>query len=183
VIWGKLGLEEKKMHRERLLIAFLVMTILVVGCQRKAPPTAQALPPTNTPQATAIPVTPTAVFVVSTPASGKGNVTGLIIRQPRGLPPEPIMETKLFLAKLMTDQEGKTVALAGLDESSAPFCFTTASGQFLFTNVEPGIYALIIRTPLFPALAHDIVTDKDIVPTIVADQIVDLGEIRTEIEY
>jgi len=166
-------------------VGCLLAALMILGMSGCSQPKATLVP--TSPPAMATPVapaaSPVAAFKVLTPVPGKGAVTGTIIRQIRGLPDEPFAETKLYLAKLMTDQSGKLVGLAGLDETTAPACLTNAAGQFVFQEVEPGMYALIVKTPLFPALAHDIVKKQDVVPNVVAGQIVDLGEIRVDIQY
>jgi hypothetical protein len=83
---------------------------------------------------------------------------------------------------MLTDENGP-VALASLDEETAPLSVTNADGQFVFVGVEPGMYALIIKTPIQAMLGHDVVSDMDVVVTVNADQATELGDVHVEMPY
>lgn len=117
-----------------------------------------------------------------TPAPGKGVVTGVITRDVRGAPLQPIANLRLYLAKMVTG-EGDPLALASLDENKAPASLTNADGQFVFVGVEPGEYALIVKTPIQTILAHDVVKDLDIVTVVTGDQATELGDIHIDLPY
>jgi hypothetical protein len=83
----------------------------------------------------------------------------------------------------MVTGEGDPLALASLDENKAPASLTNADGQFLFVGVEPGKYALIVKTPIQTILAHDVVKDLDIVVEVTGGQATELGDIHIELAY
>ena len=135
------------------------------------------------PTATAAPGAYAALTPVPfTPAPGKGVVTGVITRDVRGAPLQPIANLRLYLAKMLTGG-GDPLALASLDEEKAPASLTNADGQFVFVGVEPGEYALIVKTPIQTILAHDVVKDLDIVAVVTGDQATELGDIHIELAY
>lgn len=178
-----------------LILLVLLLWGLIVGCSEKketAPPAPESPldlqeqvsdSPLAVPEPTRSPGDYAAITPVPpAPAPGQGVVTGVITRDVRGLPLQPVVNTKLFLAKMLTDENGP-VALASLDENAAPLSVTNADGQFTFVGVEPGMYALIIRTPLQAMLAHDVVTDMDVVVTVNAGQATELGDVHVEMPY
>ncbi len=168
------------MHRKTftlLLILSFFLILLIVSCKSQKTPT--ATPSAQIPAATAsaIPTLP-----VGTPAPDKGIVTGVLLRK---MPDGSVQSvgTRLFLAKLLTNQQGTIVPLAGLLESEAPFAFPDQRGQFVFSDVEPATYALVIRAPAFAMLARDMATGEDVVIKVVAGQVIDLGTITVEANY
>jgi len=178
-----------------LILIVLLLWGLTTGCSEKketAPPAPDSPlglqpqvseSPLAVPEPTRSPGDYTATTPVPpAPASGNGVVTGVITRDVRGLPLQPVVNTRLFLARMLTDDNGP-VALASLDENTAPLSVTNADGQFVFVGVEPGMYALIIKTPTQANLAHDVVNDIDIVLTVTADQVTELGDIHIEMPY
>jgi hypothetical protein len=124
------------------------------------------------------PIAPTPVA----PPAGQGTVTGVLVRDVIGMPWQPIVNIKLFLAKFIT-QEGDPVALASLDENKAPMAVTDDRGQFMFVGVEPGRYALIIKSPISAILAHDVVKDVDVMVDVVADQVFELDAVHVDVQF
>ena len=170
------------------VLACGLLVLLLTACSGGATPSV-AVADTPTPQATAVPsAAPTAtvtaaptVVLNNTPATGKGNVIGLITRAPRGVEPYPMTDTKLYLAEMLRNAQGELAGLAGVDEERAPFTWTDYQGQFAFTDVEPGHYALVIKHPLTLVLAHDVPSNSDIVVEVIAGQVQDLGAIQVDI--
>lgn len=185
---GKLREGVSRVSFIRLLIACILLLSFATACSGGAP-TESVIADTPTAQITQAPsvaptVTVTAaptVVLDSTPAPGKGNVIGAIIRAPRGVEPYPMADTKLYLAEMLRNAQGELAGLAGVDEERAPFTWTDAKGQFVFTDIEPGHYALIIKHPITLVLAHDDPSNRDIVAEVVADQIQDLGAIQVDL--
>lgn len=178
-----------------LILIVLLVFGLTAGCGEKKQPTPPApdsplgLPPqvADSPLAVPEPTPGPGDYAAMTPAppapaSGSGAVTGVLTRDVRGLPLQPVVNTRLFLARMLTDDNGP-VALASLDEETAPLSVTNADGQFVFVGVEPGMYALIIKTPIQAMVAHDVVSDMDVVATVNADQVAELGDVHVEMPY
>ncbi|MFH1084400.1 MAG: hypothetical protein V1772_01375 [Chloroflexota bacterium] len=180
------------------ILRLVVLTLLIgalSGCRQATPPvtpeTVEALPtaasqeaptqtvvqPTPTPAPTAIPTAP----IHNTPSPGKGNVIGAISRVPRGLPAEPMAGRALYLARLLENAQGQLAGIAGLDEKEAPLAVADDEGRFIFQDVEPGFYALIIKHPITLILAHDLLTDRDVVTEVRPDITSDLGELQVEV--
>ena len=116
------------------------------------------------------------------PVPGRGVVTGVVIRHLAGVPVGPIAEARLFLAKMITDEDAP-FEVARLNEQSAPSSLTNTEGQFVFVSVEAGKYALILKLPMAAMLAHDVVMDQDVVVDVVADEVVELGKVSLETPY
>ncbi len=177
-----------KSSRFWLFLASILLSFLIVACSEGAP-TETAVVDTPTPQETKAPsAVPTetvtaapTVVLDSTPVPGKGNVIGVVIRAPLGVEPHPMANTKLYLAEMLRNAQGDLAGLAGVDEERAPFAWTDEEGQFAFTDVEPGHYALIIKHPLTLVLAHDQPSNRDIVAEVLDGQIQDLGTIQVDI--
>jgi hypothetical protein len=178
-----------------LILIVLLVFGLTTGCSEKketappAPDSPLGLQPqvSDSPLAVPEPTRSAEDYTATTPvppapASGNGVVTGVLTLDVRGLPLQPVVNTRLFLARMLTDENGP-VALASLDENTAPLSVTNADGQFAFVGVEPGMYALIIKTPIQAMLAHDVVSDMDVVVTVNADQATELGDVHVEMPY
>ena len=179
-------------YAPRVLLTWplLICVILVstVSCSTGAPAVSTVAAPPS-PQATEAPsVVPTetvtlapTVVLDTTPVPGKGNVTGVMIRAPRGVDPYPMADTKLYLAEMLRNAKGDLAGLAGVDEERAPFTWTDSKGQFVFTDVQPGHYALVIKHPLTLVLAHDDPSNRDIVVEVVAGQVQDIGTTQVDL--
>lgn len=167
------------MHRKALafVIVFLLFAPWAIGCKLSKSPAQSPSDQIAGPTASAIPTLP-----IGTPSPDKGIVTGVLLRK---MPDGSVQSvgTRLFLAKLLTNQQGRIVPLAGLLESEAPFAFPDQRGQFVFNDVEPATYALVIRAPVFAMLARDMATGEDVVVKVVAGQVIDLGTITVEANY
>ena len=139
----------------------------------------QIATPTPESAATFVPETP----VPPTPGEGMGIVTGTLMRQLQGIPPSALADTTLFLAALLTDESGQTSGLARLNEDTSPWVRTDEGGRFIFRDVAPGRYALIIKTPLTLQPVKDANTSRDIVADVAAGDVVELGVIAVNIAY
>lgn len=107
------------------------------------------------------------------PAPGKGHLTGQIMRESDIRPREPLAGWTLFLAQVHRNVSGEISPLASVVEATAPTATTDREGRFAFADVEPGLYALVIKHPLTLVLARDLLTGQDVVVEILADQVVE----------
>ncbi len=105
------------------------------------------------------------------PSAGKGHLTGRIMRESDIRPREPLAGWTLYLAEVHRNVSGEISPLASVMEDTAPQTVTDRDGRYAFTDLEPGLYALVIKHPLTLVLARDLLTDQDVVVEIVADQI------------
>ncbi len=106
------------------------------------------------------------------PAPGKGHLLGQIMRESEIRPREPLAGWTLYLAQVQRNVSGEIVPLASVVEELAPTAITDRDGRFAFADVEPGLYALVIKHPLTLVLARDLQTDQDVVVEVIADQVV-----------
>jgi hypothetical protein len=133
----------------------------------------QELPVTDyTPQAPTAPA----------PTERQGVVTGTLTRDIRGTPLQPIAGSTLHLAEILRDTTGKLAGLASLDEETAPTTVTDAEGRFAFTEVEPGLYILIVKTPisLVPVRSAG---EEDVAAEVSAGKVTELGIIHSTITW
>ncbi len=109
---------------------------------------------------------------VPTSAPGKGVVRGVVVH----------MDTK----KPLTDDDGATLFLAGiidgevrtaaLDKLSAPRAILDTQGNFVFSNVDPGEYVVVMATPLSEfCCAAPRTRLLDLLVKVEADKTVDVG--------
>jgi len=142
-------------------------------------PVTQAYPgPQNTPEPTPVrtPINPHV-----TPAPGKGNATGIILNSQPNLGTYPLAGYPLYLASLMKNAEGAWTGVARVDENSAPAAITDDEGRFLFVNVPPGMYALVIKHPLRLIAVLDLSTQENPVIEIKPGEITDVGTLTVAI--
>jgi hypothetical protein len=87
--------------------------------------------------------------------------------------------TFLYLAPLIYSTNG-TAAMARLNKESDPMATTDEAGRFVFLNVEPKTYALVYSSGASEFLLKDPDSNKDLLITVVADQIINVGEVYIE---
>jgi hypothetical protein len=104
------------------------------------------------------------------PASGTANLRGSLV-----LTEQSILLGELFLARAMPT-DNPEVYLLELDEKTAPRAMIDrATGQFLFTNVEPGTYGLIVWEPMSSAAVNDPETGQTLYIQLTSDEVTDVG--------
>ena len=91
---------------------------------------------------------------------------------------QPVSSVLVRLAAVFWDDAKKEGAFV-LDESASPSAITNGNGEFLFVNIEPGDYVILIgETPS----DEGVVTNDDgsaKIYTAVSDKIVDIGTLNT----
>lgn len=73
-----------------------------------------------------------------TPSSDSGVVTGALFLQGK-----PVQNVNIYLAEMIKDSNGEE-SIATYDRTSSPRAFTDSDGNFVFSNVQPGNYSLIL---------------------------------------
>jgi hypothetical protein len=102
---------------------------------------------------------------------GLGAVTGILLdnNTPR---PNAIV----YLADVITDEQGREM-VASYDRSSSHRSDTDSLGRFVFINIPPGRYGLILDTVISAYLLHFPNEDVPLLFTVVADELEDIGEL------
>jgi hypothetical protein len=67
--------------------------------------------------------------------------------------------------------------LVMMNPSSAPGTTSDTHGYFAFQDIAPGTYALVIWTPAHSQVISDPETNLDILVTVQAGEITDLGKV------
>jgi hypothetical protein len=95
---------------------------------------------------------------------------------------EPGPEIVVYLGELSpVDLEGEETHIVSMNPDASPSTGTDEDGHFVFEDVEPGTYAMVMWTPGNSWVVSDPETKLDILVTVEADQITDLGEIETDL--
>jgi hypothetical protein len=179
--------------RIRLVLGAVLLSLcLATGCRFSTDPVTEpdgsasieitvttAVPDMPAAQTVAPEATPT--LAASEDAQGV-TVTGVLTAGGDSAPHVGLAGTTVYLAEMLM-ASGSPSGLASMDEAEAPAAEVDDQGAFVFSGVEPGMYALIIKTPISLIVAHDLTTDSDIVFTAEAGQDVDLGTILVIMPY
>ncbi len=111
-------------------------------------------------------------LVVPIPASGLGVVTGqMLIGGEVGQP----YISALFLASTLAPSDPAYPRMISFSHETAPMAVFDRSGNFLFADIEPDIYALLFWSPLGGAPVTNMMTGEYIFVEVKADEVVDLG--------
>ena len=90
---------------------------------------------------------------------------------------EPVPLSVVFLAPVIFLEDG-TPGFAGLDNKNDPSAGTNPDGYFLFENVPPGSFGVVVaRGVQFILIRNE--EGQDYLIEVEADQVLDLGEVRT----
>lgn len=114
---------------------------------------------------------------IPAPASNSGSVGGFLMRVESGAF-IPVTPQRLFLARVLLDDQGRQSVIARSANSQQAELLP--AGVFLFTDVPPGTYGLVLDIALseFPALAEN---GQPLLVEVEAGQSLDLGAIVVEL--
>ncbi|HBY95640.1 MAG: hypothetical protein M5U01_11170 [Ardenticatenaceae bacterium] len=172
------------MRSFRGTLRLVIVGVLLSACQvgpRAAVPTPTLTPPAApTEGPVADPTASVAPLVIPTAAPERGVVHGLLRRE---VQETPINDVDLYLAEIIPG-DSNVMRVAGLDTNAAPHAMTNTNGEFVFSDVEPGEYALALVTPIGSMLVPDPKTPgRDILFTLEAGQTLDLGTLHAILPY
>jgi hypothetical protein len=172
----------RKMQWLALAIAWVIIGLLGVACQSdsqaQVTPAAAPAPPTSgaTNSAAGASATP---HVIPTAAQDKGVVHGILMEVDSKKPLSEAEGVDLFLGAILRSGDNGQ-SLASLDKATAPRADPDGNGRFVFADVPPGEYALVVRSPISEVVARKLDQSGDVIVTVVAGQAIDLGEVYSK---
>jgi len=128
-------------------------------------------------------VTPITSDIVPTPIPNpppdKGAITGRFVDYISG---EPAAEMIIYLGELSPLSIGNSEShVITMLPCSSPSTMTDKHGYFAFLDVEPGTYAMVIWTPAKSWVVCNPETKLDILVTVEAGAITELGEVAIDL--
>jgi hypothetical protein len=108
-----------------------------------------------------------------------GAIGGILIREQSNQGFLPLDPHELVLAEVITSDTGQP-ALVGYDEAS-PRGETFPTGVFVFRNVKPGQYSLVINMAVTEFLVKDATTGAELIFTVTANEVTDLGQVIVQL--
>lgn len=109
-------------------------------------------------------------FQAPAPALGKALVVGILMNENTD---QPMAGVELYLG----DHIGATsdTPMYGLDPSVAPRTTTDQDGRFVFADVDPGSYVIIVWNPFNSYMLQDPATGAELSVILEADEVFDVG--------
>lgn len=179
------------MFAQRFALAGLagVLLLFLASCAPvpTVPPTAPVSPqptpadlttpaPQDSPLATP---TETAAAVEVTPAAGKGALTGRLIDLATNA---PLARQSLSLPSVIcpsgvSEEEKRDKCVFGVDEAFDPSTLTDDSGIFVFKDLTPGEYVMLVGNP---ATKYTILSNDEKLPLVwkaEADKVINVGDL------
>jgi len=110
------------------------------------------------------------------PSPGLAVVGGKIVEiRSQKAPPE----STLYLGEIRSLDSGQPVVR--LERATAPYAIPAQNGGFLFQDVRPGRYGLVLYTPEFSFLVDDPDGTGSLIFDVLPDQVLDLGQIEVSL--
>lgn len=157
-----------------VFIGIVAVTALLSMCRGQSVPNAFSPLALKSPfyEASRI-FTPTITLTyIPTPPSGRGVVVGRIVTNA----PDALVGLSIFLGDIVVINERTHAAF--LNKQQAPIGrLDTTSGWFVFTDVNPGLYALIISEPEVGSWVYMTPEGDIMVIEVFANEVTNLGEI------
>jgi len=104
------------------------------------------------------------------PAPGTGVIVGMLKVEHTS---QPMVGVELYLAQHIGVTQD--TPLYNLDPDNAPHAITGDDGRFVFKDVPPGRYAIVIWNPFNSFLARNPATGLELVIDVRSDQVYDVG--------
>lgn len=114
--------------------------------------------------------------VVPQPASASvGVATGKVLRIAEGGTREPVAGYYIYLGRILQNNLGDE-SIVELDKATAPKARLNAFGEFVFVDVPPGRYGLMLELLRGAVLLNDPDSGGNMIVEIKGGDVVDLGE-------
>jgi len=111
---------------------------------------------------------------IPTPANDSGIITGkLLVEGSR----EAYLGANLVLGEVVEADQPGYPPLVSYSEDSNPKAVLAKNGSFLFVNIHPGKYSIVLTNPLAANLIEDPITGGTLIITVEAGKVIDLGEL------
>lgn len=121
---------------------------------------------------------PTSTSVIIEAEENKGVLVGRAISLETTM---PLTETFVMLADVYREGDGGAYAL---DVAHSPFTETDLEGNFVFSNLEPAEYVIVIGDVYKEyAISTDPSTGKAATWTIKANEVLEVGDLEVELTY
>jgi len=160
----------------------LLLTILLAGCggadETPIPSPSSSVSPLTQSSPVQPPSLGSGPPVVAPPASGLGSAVGRLLDYETGQ--ATTQELPLYLGTLVPMEPGDTFVIS-MSPTNAPMTLMNVDGYFVFSDIEPGTYALVFWTPMSTWVFSNSETQESVVITFEANQITELGEIIVDL--
>ena len=155
----------KKFHVATLLL----ISIFLLSCSKETLNAIEGvIKPTLTPLNT-----PTEIVIED---SNTGIVTGVLLFKD-GEITKPVSNVSMFLAEVLKDENG-IPRVVSMNRTDSPRAATDIKGQFVFLNVPPGEFGLVLDIVIKAYLLPEPDSDTDLIITVESDKIIDLGSLQ-----
>jgi len=113
---------------------------------------------------------------IPVPPKDKGVLTGSLVQKGvDGNPDTPYEGLRVFLGSLIISEDGKST-LARVNSLEAPVTITDADGKFVFDDLDPATYILVLQVPPNMLIKlNDPETGKDMMIDIAGGEVTDIG--------
>ncbi len=157
---------------KQTLFCLIIITTLLSACGGTP----------GTPKATAYPVPPSptqyTITTLPTPKDDTGIITGYLLEN-KTHPSAPSGTVVIALATIVPGPDG-TPMVARFNREEAPHTLTDSNGRFVFEDIPPGQYGLIVDRISDAFLLNDPETGGDFIFTVTAGEMLDLGNLVYE---
>jgi hypothetical protein len=150
-----------KIPKNQFLVAVFLCSLLL-GCSTRMP----AATPTKTEEKPSL--------LIPTPGPESGVISGKILDSTTGKP----FERNIFLSKNLTSDHPELPPLISFSYDSNPRAIQDDAGNFVFIDVPPGNYVLVLWSPADMDFVTEKGTDKPLAIKVEQGKSLDLGVIQ-----
>jgi hypothetical protein len=170
---------------------FLLIIMLAAGCAPAATAVSTPNQPATSPveQPTAGPTSPAGVaeadpsnaapattLTVPTPGPDAGVIVGTVFSTKMN---GPLPNMGVYLGEYMYMTPGPDY-LVTIRQESSQHTFTDSEGRFVFDNVPPGKYPILLWTPFSSHVIPDEKREKELVVEVTAGKVIDLDQLEVD---